>query len=171
MKIQLIVCLISALNVLAAPALPHKEVCQIVEIERVEGRFIPQRGVRIYQLDDGSLVGEYVQYGERPFGGSSEFNARIKAALRQIPADVSDWNRYLEDCRVRIEKMRGRKLMVLDGWMTRIVVNFEGRKIDIAGYNCGAHVIDLAPDDKRLAALARLLDAVAIEVGRQKMAL
>ena len=156
---------------MAAPEIARREVCQIAEVERVDGKLIPQRGIRIFQLSGGDLIGEYVQYGGRPFGGSTEFDKHIKAALRQVPADVSDWNRYLGDCQAKVQKMTGRNLAVLDGWTTRILVDFEGTKVDLVGANVGVFIRDLAPYYKRLAALAHLLDAVAIEVGRGEMAL
>ena len=153
----------------AAKGKPAREVCLIADIEVVEGKIIPQRGIRILQRGEDEFYGEYIGTRNYTFGGGTDFTQHLVTALKRLPDDQLDWNVYLADSLERVEKRTGQFLAVLDGGDTIIKVDFGKCKLQIMGANSTSRLMYLRPYDKKLATIGDLIDAIALEIGREEM--
>ena len=149
------------------------EVCLVARIAVLDGRKIPQQGVRIFQQRDGVFYGVVIKngYDQYEFDGDSDFCKAMTTALAELPTDVRDWNAYIDEALGRVAKKTGTALGVLDGWMAEIRVVTPAVKIDLVRDNAGVYVLYLGDFDPKVAKLKRLLDTIALGLGRDHMAL
>ena len=149
------------------------EVCLVARIAVLDGKKIPQQGVRIFQQRAGSFYGVVIKngYDQYEFDGDSSFSKAMASALAELPADVRDWNAYIDEALGRAAQKTGTLFGVLDGWTSEIRVGTPTVKIDFVRENAGAYVLFLGDLDPKIAKLKRLLDTIALGLGRDHMAL
>jgi hypothetical protein len=149
------------------------EVCLVAHIVVVDGKKIPQRGVRVFQQRDGTFYGDVIKngYDQYEFDGDSSFSKAMASALAELPADIRDWNAYIDDALGRAAQKTGTLFGVLDGWTAEIRVATPTVKIDLVRENAGAYVLLLGDLDPKISKLKRLLDTIALGLGRDHMAL
>lgn len=154
----------------AARAHPEVEVCLVAQVEQVEGAWVPRRGVRIYQQPDGSFRGVLIKEGseQSTFGGSQDFTDALRSALDNIPADIADWNVEF-DSTLKREFDRGSIPVILDGWMMELRVTTPRASVQLMRFNAGSYVVHLGERSEPFARLKRLLDTIALELGREQM--
>lgn len=163
------------LALFAVPAFAERaqkgvEVCRVAEIRHVEGELLPQRGIRIYRSPDGSLYGVVIKNGceQFEFGGNADFTDAVNSALDGIPGDVTDWNVEFDSTLERA--FRGGKIpLILDGWKNEIRVSTPAAKVNLARYNAVNYVAHLGEHSAPLGKLKRLLDVIALALGRELM--
>ena len=145
----------------------------MAHVEKLDGKWIPQRGVRIYRASSGDLFGVVIKngYEQFEFGGGSEFTRDISEALAALPRDVQDWDAHIHAAVAKIKNETGNGLGVVDGWYSEVRVNDGAVQFDSVVLNIGPHVDFIGDRDPKIKKLRRLLDLIALELGREQMAL
>lgn len=122
-------------------------------------------GLYLYVDDTGHVFGEIWNDRklEESFGGGADFSRAIHEAFRKAAIPDIDWDAHVE----KID-LQGDLVLIPDGWLQRIRMDFEGSKCDITMANANVMVHVYGRHDELMKRLSDLFATIEDEYVRTK---